>query len=226
MGGNRFNSSSRAKPHCVIPVKFRVWRRKSEVGRSARSVIGRRCSSRITLPPMRSIHSATIRSGDASCAMAGNNAHASRHGTTQADILVTLLHYYKARQWRADVGSWASDAGNQDPGYRCEMFSFYLIVFYAVLNWRKQRNLMVSIPRKPRCLTIERRWRFLVAAAGTGGVGSFRDFSSTGGGGACSGTATVGGSGSGWMGAGVGWVAPALTLGLAVRDCCNSRSVQ
>jgi hypothetical protein len=27
-----------------------------------------------------------------------------------------------------------------------------------------------------RCLTIERRWRFFVAAAGTGGVGSFGDF--------------------------------------------------
>src|SRR5207248_10690854 len=70
----------------------------AEMGRSARTVIGRRWPSSITLPPIRSIHSATIRSGDASCARAGNNAHASRHGATRANILVTLLDYYKARQ--------------------------------------------------------------------------------------------------------------------------------
>jgi hypothetical protein len=90
-----------------------------------------------------------------------------------------------------------------------EIFSFYLIVLYAFLNWRKQRNFMASIPRKARCLTIERRWRFLVAAAGTGGVGSFRNFSSAGVGGTCSGSATVGGGGSG-----TGSGAAAVTLGL------------
>ena len=35
---------------------------------AARSAMGRRCPSRMTLPPMRSIHSATMRSGDGSCA--------------------------------------------------------------------------------------------------------------------------------------------------------------
>src|SRR5688572_6270346 len=44
--------------------------RKSVVGRSARSEMGLRWSSSTTLPPMRTIHSATMRSGEGCCANA------------------------------------------------------------------------------------------------------------------------------------------------------------
>ena len=53
---------------------------------------GRRWPSRITLPPMRSIHSATTRSGAASCAQAGARVSATQIAAILTGILAECYY--------------------------------------------------------------------------------------------------------------------------------------